>query len=395
VTITNANAFTGPSSVQQGVLQISDPNALGTNSITVGNFLPGDTMLALSGNISLTNPIILSGKTGAVVPSPAGLDNTSDTNTVNGTITLLGSTCFGVGSEAGKLVIAGAIVNSSSAAPPGAQFFLRGVGDGEFKSAVNQGGGATLNVEKRESGTWTFSNTNTYNGSTKIVEGKVVVSGALLGSGYVQTTYGSVLAGSGRIGVPVTNSGTIFPGDDGVIGTLTISNALKLVLGDSTVAVDVSSGGNDQIRGLSQVTYGGTLNVVLAGSLTGNCVFKLFDATNYSGFFEGVTLPEIGPVLGWDTNYLTIDGTLHVTNGPVVTPVISKIVTNLNGGFTLSGTGTLVAPYSILATTNIALPLSSWTSVGSGVFSNGVFSFTDASATNYPQRFYLLSTPKP
>jgi len=393
VSITNANAYAGSTAIQQGIMQISHPNALGTGVITIGNQTVTDTYLGLSGNITLTNNITLSGKTGAVVPSPVGLNNLADTNTVSGIISLTGSTCYSVGSDAGKLIITRTISNGSSAAPPGAQFFLRGAGDGEFVGSLNQGGGATLNVEKRESGTWTFSNTNTYNGYTKLVEGKIVINGGLLGNGFLDASFGTTLAGSGRISVPVTNSGTIFPGEDGVIGTLSISNTLRLIAGDSKVTVDVSSGGHDRIRGLTTVNYGGTLKAVVSGSLTGNCIFKLFEATNYVGTFDTFDLPDISP-LGWDTSYLTVDGTLHVTNGTPVTPAITSVVSDSPGTLTLSGTGTLVAPYDILTSTNLTLPLTNWALIGSGTFSNGLFNFTDTAATNV-QQFYLLTTPTP
>jgi hypothetical protein len=145
---------------------------------------------------------------------------------------------------------------------------------------------------------------------------------------------------------------------------------------------------------MSTVIYGGTLNVNVLDTLTGACVFKLFDAAVYSGTFDGgYNLPDISP-LAWDTSYLSVDGTLHATNGVVVTPAVTS--SGFSGGsFTMSGTGTLVAPYSILATTNVATPLVNWSNIGGGTFSNGTFFFADPAATNFPRRFYLLSTPTP
>jgi hypothetical protein len=58
----------------------------------------------------------------------------------------------------------------------------------------------------------------------------------------------------------------------------------------------------------------------------------------------------------------------------------------------MSGTGAADQPYRILATTNVASPLS-WIEVGSGTFAGGVFSFTDLGSTNYPRRFYRVVTP--
>jgi len=49
------------------------------------------------------------------------------------------------------------------------------------------------------------------------------------------------------------------------------------------------------------------------------------------------------------------------------------------------------AIFGTLASTNISLPLSNWTSLG-GIteISPGQFQFTDPQATNIPNRFYLI-----
>jgi fibronectin-binding autotransporter adhesin len=389
VMITNANPYTGASSVQQGVLQISHPNALGSGSITVGNELP-TTHLGLAGNITLTNAITLAGKTGATVPSPVGLNNVSDTNTVTSPITVTGSTCWSVGSDAGKLIVNGTFANASSAAL--GQFFLRGSAEGVWVSALKDNNATfRLALNKNDSGKWTLTGNNTYTGPTVINEGALVVNGALSGTSDVQVFPGAVLAGTGTISGAVTNSGDINLSGDGVLGALTISSVLFLDIG-TTTAFDVSTNGNDSIRGLTNVVYGGTLKVNVDGTLTGNCIFKLFSAQTYGGAFNGFDLPDISP-LTWDTSQLAVDGTLRAVGAAVVTPDITHISYGGPGGFFLSGTGTVVAPYDILATTNVALPLINWTNIGGGTFSNGSFLFNDASATNYQKRFYRLTTP--
>lgn len=396
--VTNANYHTGGSAVQQGLLQISHPNALGTGTIIVGNATATDTELALSGNITLTNAITLSGKTGALVPSPVGLNNVLDvvtgepgTNHVTGPITITGSTCWSVGSDAGKLVVSGNFINSQAGAL--CQFFLRGSAEGVWGSVLKDASAALrLTLDKNDPGTWTLTATNTFTGRTVLNAGKLVVNGALAGSSNV-VVLAATLAGTGFISGAVTNSGTIDLSGDGMLAPLTISNALFLDFG-TTTAFDVSTNGNDSIRGLTTVVYDGTLKVVLPGSLTGNAIFKLFDATNYLGSFAGYELPDIFPMT-WDTTQLPVDGTLRATGGPSVTPAITGISNGGANGLFLSGTGTLVAPYTILASTNVALPLVDWVNLGGGTFSNGLFLFNDRSATNYAQRFYLLATPAP
>jgi hypothetical protein len=50
--------------------------------------------------------------------------------------------------------------------------------------------------------------------------------------------------------------------------------------------------------------------------------------------------------------------------------------------------------YRVLASTNVAAPLNTWTDLGVPTESPaGTFSFTDTQATNFPLRFYRVSTP--
>ncbi|MEO7299082.1 MAG: GH25 family lysozyme [Verrucomicrobiota bacterium] len=65
-----------------------------------------------------------------------------------------------------------------------------------------------------------------------------------------------------------------------------------------------------------------------------------------------------------------------------------------NGTFQLNFTNTPGASFSILATTNIGLPLNSWIVLGNASeISPGQFQFADSQATNFPQRFYQVRWP--
>ena len=86
----------------------------------------------------------------------------------------------------------------------------------------------------------------------------------------------------------------------------------------------------------------------------------------------------------------SIVATLNISITP---PLIKSIVPNLGGDVTLTGNGPVGETYQVLATTNVELPLVNWTTVDAGVFTGGIFNVTDTQATNYPQRFYRISTP--
>lgn len=54
-------------------------------------------------------------------------------------------------------------------------------------------------------------------------------------------------------------------------------------------------------------------------------------------------------------------------------------------------------PYTVFATTNVALPFSEWLNLGNYVvespIGSGEFIFTDTQATNIPMRFYRVRSP--
>ena len=88
---------------------------------------------------------------------------------------------------------------------------------------------------------------------------------------------------------------------------------------------------------------------------------------------------------------------LLVTTDPIVIgtpPQITNFVWSVGGtSFTLSGTGPAGASYRMLATTNMMPPTAAWPVVDTGVFTDGVFSFTDNEITNHAQRFYRVASP--
>jgi hypothetical protein len=64
------------------------------------------------------------------------------------------------------------------------------------------------------------------------------------------------------------------------------------------------------------------------------------------------------------------------------------------GSFRLGFTSVPGAPFTVRASTNVALPLAQWTIVGPIVESPaGHYHFTDPQATNTPMRFYRVTSP--
>jgi autotransporter-associated beta strand protein len=255
---------------------------------------------------------------------------------------------------------------------------------------------------------------NTYTGDTTVSAGTLALtgSGSINNSANINVTAGAVLDASARsdstltltsgqtlkgngtvLGAVIAASGsTVSPGSPGA-GTLTISNSLTLQAGSTTaMQIDKSAGTNDQVRGLSSVTYGGTLAVTgLGGSYVAGDTFKLFDALTYlASSFNTITLPAN---VTWNTSQLGANGTIQVVS--VASPNITS-VQSIGGNFQVNFSGPGGSSYRVFATTNLlATPITNtWTLVASGVIpNNGSATITDTTAASFPQRFYLISVP--
>jgi hypothetical protein len=95
--------------------------------------------------------------------------------------------------------------------------------------------------------------------------------------------------------------------------------------------------------------------------------------------------------LTW-TNKLLVDGSIQVIS--IGLPRFSAI--NLAGtNLIFSGSnGVPNGGFSVLASTNVALPVASWSLVTTGLFNGaGNFAFTNAPSSAEPRRFFLLREP--
>jgi hypothetical protein len=149
---------------------------------------------------------------------------------------------------------------------------------------------------------------------------------------------------------------------------------------------------NDQIVGINQLTYGGTLVITNVGTqaFTNGTVLQLFSAAAYTGGPVTIQPALPGTGLMWDTSSLAVNGTLKVVPSA---PALSGTTFLPDGNIAFTLTGTSGQAYSVFASTNVALPLSNWTLLSSGNLPAATAVFTDLTATNYPMRFYRTSTP--
>ncbi len=259
----------------------------------------------------------------------------------------------------------------------------------------NSGSGALTVFSSLANGVLNLSGANTYTGGTTVTNATLEVNnntGSATGSGSVTVASGATLAGNGSISgaVTVNSGGILAPGNP--LGTLTISNSLKLAAG-STNIFEISNAPltNDVANIFGALTNGGTLIVTNIGAtaLASGDSFKLFSAASYNGAFAKVILPSLPAGLAWNTNSLNTSGTLAVA--VATKPFIASA--DISGdGFAFTGTGGVAnANFYLLGSTNLSTPVTNWTCLLTNQFDgNGNFNFTNFPNNNSPLNFYLL-----
>jgi hypothetical protein len=134
--------------------------------------------------------------------------------------------------------------------------------------------------------------------------------------------------------------------------------------------------------------------VSILNAPTGGQTFKLFNASAYNGAFAVTNLPSLSAGLSWNTANLGVNGTISVTgtaSGPSTNASITKV--SLSGANLLvHGTNNNVPNtsfhYVVLGSTNVALPLSSWTPLATNPFNaDGTFDYTNPVVQGTPRQF--------
>lgn len=313
----------------------------------------------------------------------SALINGSGNNTFGGPVSLVGTTTFNIGGLG--LTLTNTVSGNGSLVKTGAQTLI-------------------------------FTVPATYTGSTLIVTGAVALAdnGAITASSNIVISGNARLDASGRPdGLLILNSGQTLSGSGTVNGSL--SNAVGSILspgssvgrititnnaylkGTTFMELDKGNGTNDILVVGNNIVYGGTLSLTnLSGTLTASDQFKLFSAGTfgtYSGAFSSI-VPATPPGttgLGWDTNSLSINGVLKIKVTTVSVPKITGI--SLSGTtLSLSATnGSAGGTWTLLQSTNVALPLSQWETNRMGLFDgSGNLSTNILNTATNVREFYLL-----
>ena len=162
-------------------------------------------------------------------------------------------------------------------------------------AGVFSGTGGALT--KIGSGTFTLTGTNTYTGSTTVSNGTLLVNGSTASTSSVSVSNGAIMGGSGTVAGPVSDSGTLSPGQASGSPTAVLNTGAETF--NSGAAFDVDLGGTTPGSGYDQLNVAGTvsiaattlLNVNLASGYTPapNTTYTILASTGaISGTFNGL-----------------------------------------------------------------------------------------------------------
>ena len=403
VTLTDANTYTGGTTIAGGTLQIG-------NGGTTGSIL-GDVVnhgrLVFNRSNSLGFNGAISG-TGGLTKTGAGTLTLTGTNSYSGATTV----------EAGTLLIDAARAMSAASdysVATGAQLQvsdgLGAVSAGSLAGAGNIqiGTGTTLKaggsnasttfsgsisgnggLDKTGTGTLTLTGTNTYTGGTTVSGGKLVVNGSITST---VTLAGGTLGGSGTLGgMSVASGGTVAPGNS--IGTLNVSGNVSFASG-STYQVEVNAAGqSDRIAasGSASIT-GGTVQVLAEnGNYAAATSYTILTASGgVTGQFSTVTsnLAFLTPSLSYGGTDVTLTMTRNDTGfGPGDGGGTTPGGGGTSGGGTSGGSGGTSSNY-IAATRNQGFIANAAEALGAG---NPVYdALISATAAEARAGFDLLS----
>ena len=370
VTLTRANTFTGASSIAAtSVLNIQDPGALGTGSVTITITSTG--ALQLQGGITVTNTKTLS-LAGTGVATDGALRNISGTNEWQGTVTM--TLASRINSDMGTLTVSGNI---------GGTYALT-VGGGGNTTISGAIGTTTGTLTKDGAGTLLLSGNNSYTGATTISAG--IVKLGIAGS-----------SSNGPLGTTAAGT-TVSAGASLDLNGITLTNSEGLTLNGT----GVGNGGALMNSSASAATYSGLLILGSASSIEANSGdINITNVGTITGSGFGLTLGGsgngslasiIGTVAGTltkiDSGTWTVSGNSTYTGLTTISAGILKLGAAGSGANTPLGT---VGSGTVVSATNAALDLNGFTLAtaegltlnGTGVSNGGALMNSSASTVSY------------
>ena len=307
LTLTANNSYTGPTTVNAGVVNIQNSNALGTSGATVA----GGAALQVQGGITVSNALTLNGMG---VANDGALRNVSGNNTYAGAIAL--GSAARINSDSGTLTLSGA-VNPAGGLTIGGSGNTTITGTSSGESMTKDGSGTlaftnALVVGNSSSGTFTLSAGAVTAPAETISNG---FTGAVTQSGGLNSISGNLNVGMSGTGSYTQNGGTNNVAGAEIIGSSPGSSYYTLTGGSNSVGALTFGSGNASSGGTYNLN-GGTLTVgsggITKGAGTGvNAAFNLAGGTLQAGagFSSAVGLATSGAsTVDTQGNSVTLSG---------------------------------------------------------------------------------------
>jgi sugar lactone lactonase YvrE len=186
-------------------------------------------------------------------------------------------------------------------------------------------------------------------------------------------------------GVTVDNAGNVYISDYGNNAVEELPRAFV----DPTPRVENFAAGSDVLP----VVLPASSNLLPPFAPTSDQPWLTIDSAN-NGMVGFSFTNNFGPVRAANIDVLGQLISVTQSNLIVTSPLLANPKILSNGAFQFNFTNTPGAPFTVLSTTNLALPASNWTILGApSNLAPGQFQFTTDPLTNDPQRFYRVSSP--
>jgi len=369
--LSNANTFNGSVVISAGTLRVTNSTALGSGTKNI-DMQGGSRVFQLSGGVTLASNYTLRMSSNSF--DGGGISSIDGTNVIQGAINITtGNPALNISSSGtSTLTISGNITNVTDSRP--LLFGGNSANDNTVSGVIGENSvDKLMPVTKQGTGTWIFSNSNTYDGGTNINNGTLEIrnANALGTSGTIAFGGGTLKYGtgittdlSGRFSTAASQAykintngndvtvGTALNSTDGSLtkegtGTLTLTtggsyngatsvNGGTLVVNGniSTSAVTVASGATlSGIGTVGSTTVNGTFapgnsigTLEITGTLSLNNIANFeINPTNGIGFNRSSDLANVSGAINYD-------GTLNVLYGGLASDFTHGMVFNLFDG---------------------------------------------------------------
>jgi autotransporter-associated beta strand protein len=407
IDLTGVNNFTGYMTISNGEIVVAGSGCLGaangTNfpgTITNNSAFVYNSTAAqiLSGVISGSGQLIQLGTGKLTLTAPNSY--TGNTTTSNGTLLISGGGCLGVTGAAtnyaGNITNLGTFSYSSSATQT-----LSGVISGSGTLVENGPGTLTLAGANTTTGTMTV-NAGTLavasTGSINNLSTLTLNAGSTLDvsayAGAFSLASAVTLQGNGT-GTGVGTSAATIKG--GASGTISVAGPVTLGFAPTSFSGDSTHPSLYISQGLLNLGGPGITVNNQSGTPLGAGNYLLIQQASGSVSLASTNVTVIGAgVVSGATAALSVSGgnvflVVSGGGGSVSSPTINMFSAS-GGTVVFSGTnGPAGHPYYVLTTTNLALPLSQWTTNGSGTF-NGSGAFSVTNTPSGSPTYYKIKT---